>query len=38
MPYFAFAIALPLWLSMKLQENWVNLWRGEGVKSNKTPE
>lgn len=35
MPYFAFAISLPLWYAQKLQENWVNLWRGEGVKTTK---
>lgn len=38
MPYFAFAISYPLWLSMKLQENWLKLLRGEGVNLNKTPE
>lgn len=38
MPYFSFAIALPLWYAIKLQENWVKLLKGEGVNSNKAPE
>lgn len=38
MPYFAFAISYPLWLTQQMQKFWWELLRGEGVNLNKTPE
>lgn len=38
MPYFAFAISLPLFYAQQMQKFWVDLLRGEGVKTPKTPE
>lgn len=38
MPYFAFAIAYPLWLHQQMTKFWVDLMRGEGVKTEKAPE
>ena len=38
MPYFAFTIAYPLWLYQQMTKFWVDLLRGEGVKTEKTPE
>lgn len=38
MPYFAFAIAYPLWLTQQMQKFWVDLLRGEGVKTPKASE
>lgn len=38
MPYFAFAIAYPLWLHQQMVKFWTELMKGEGVKTEKTPE
>lgn len=38
MPYFAFAIAYPLWLHQQMVKFWAELMKGEGVKTEKTPE
>lgn len=38
MPYFAFALSLPLWYMIQIKKIMEGKWAPEGVKTEKSPE